>query len=65
MRRSVLLTTNALTFTSSTYKLNFRPGFRNPLALHRNVYSSSLISITVFFHWRAGMRRWNMMSISR
>lgn len=29
------------------------------------VYSSSLTSISVFFHWRAGMWRLNMMSISR
>lgn len=32
---------------------------------NRRFYSSSLTSIVVFFHLRAGMWRLNMMSISR
>jgi len=32
---------------------------------HHTTYSSSLMLMSVFFHWRAGMWRVNMMSISR
>jgi hypothetical protein len=51
--------------TSSTHYY-FAPIYVMPMpSKHESFYSSSLISMLVFDHWRAGICRLNMMSISR